>query len=349
MCASLYLHIPFCPSKCGYCAFNSFSGLEYLKNAYVQALIQDIQESLKNAPLLSSIFIGGGTPNTLEVEHYHAIFNAIVTHAHLALDIEITLEANPNLLSLAWCQALKQLGVTRLSLGVQSFFEDKLAFLQREHSHLDIFRALDMGYKSGIENLSIDLIYNTPLDTKKRLEQEVQHACKLPINHLSAYSLTLEDNTKLAQNVQPKDLLQLDTFLKAQLETHGFEQYEVSNYAKTYMCRHNLGYWQGLEYLGCGAGAVGRIKNQRLFKAKDIKAYIANPLYAKAETLSPADLWFESIFLGLRCILGVDTRLLKPTHIKTLLDEQICYSHRQRLVAHDFFLADAIALWIANG
>ncbi|WP_104638240.1 radical SAM family heme chaperone HemW [Helicobacter bizzozeronii] len=344
--SSLYIHIPFCTSKCGYCAFNSFSGLEDLKDAYVCALIQDIQESLKDMPSLKTIFVGGGTPNTLEVKHYEAIFNAIATHAKLAPNIEITLEANPDLLNRAWCAGLKALGATRLSIGVQSFFKDKLEFLQRTHNHQEICQALDTAYKSGFENLSIDLIYNTPLDTKERLMQEIQQASKLPTNHLSAYSLTLEENTKLSKSVCPQDLLQLDSFLKTQLEMHGFRHYEVSNYARNYQCRHNLAYWQGLEYLGCGAGAVGRSHNQRFFKNKDIRTYMAKPSGAKIEVLSPQDLWFERVFLGLRCVVGVDYKILRPAQVQTLLEEQICNLYKGQLTAKDFFLADEIALWL---
>ncbi|WP_120948172.1 radical SAM family heme chaperone HemW [Helicobacter mehlei] len=344
--SSLYIHIPFCTSKCGYCAFNSFSGLEDLKDDYVCALIQDIQESLEGTPTLQTIFVGGGTPNTLEVKHYEVIFKTITTYAHLDPDIEITLEANPDLLDRAWCGGLKELGATRLSIGVQSFFKDKLEFLQRTHNDQEIRQALDTAYKSGFENLSIDLIYNTPLDTKERLMQEIQQASKLPINHLSAYSLTLEENTKLSKSVRSQDLFQFDGFLKTQLETYGFKHYEVSNYTKNYPCRHNLAYWRGLEYLGCGAGSVGRIHNQRFFKSKDIKAYMAKPSGVKIEVLSPQDLWFERVFLGLRCAVGVDCQILKPAQVQTLLEEQICDLHGGQLTAKDFFLADEIALWL---
>ncbi|WP_163565196.1 radical SAM family heme chaperone HemW [Helicobacter suis] len=346
--SSLYLHIPFCQSKCGYCAFNSFVGLDALKEAYTQALICDLKTSLAASPVLSSIFVGGGTPNSLKPKFYEQIFNTISKYAYLKSDIEITLEANPDLINQEWCCGLKQLGATRLSIGVQSFFPDKLHLLQRKHDHSAIFKALDIAYQSGFEHLSIDLIYNTPLDTKERLEEECNQAAKLPIDHLSAYSLTLEDNTRLIKDINPCELLHLDTFLKQCLKDRGFKQYEVSNYARDYQVRHNLGYWEGLEYLGCGAGAVGRIKDQRLYKIKDVATYIDNPFKARIEKLSQKDLWFESLFLGLRCILGAPLEGLDSLKVQTLLKEKICTIENKRLLARDFSLADEIALWLLD-
>ncbi|WP_104753164.1 radical SAM family heme chaperone HemW [Helicobacter salomonis] len=343
---SLYIHIPFCQSKCGYCAFNSFSGLETLRESYVEALCQDLRASLKG-DCLQSIFIGGGTPNMLDARCYEKIFNTIVDCAHLSPHIEITLEANPDLVSLEWCAALKGLGMNRLSVGVQSFFESKLHFLQRDHTPKNVYTALEYAQKSAIEHLSIDLIYNTPLDTPQSLEKEVALASTLPIDHLSAYSLTLEDSTRLAKT-SPKVLPELDISMRAMLHAQGFEQYEVSNYARNYKVKHNLHYWSGLEYIGCGAGAVGRVGKARLYKLKDVKAYIANPLHARTEQLSNKDLDFEAVFLGLRCILGVSTSILKAEKMETMLNESICYQRGDRLVAKDFFLADEIALWLSH-
>ncbi|MFC3847962.1 radical SAM family heme chaperone HemW [Helicobacter baculiformis] len=345
-CRSLYVHIPFCQSKCGYCAFNSFSGLESLREAYVDALCLDLKASLREVRL-RSIFIGGGTPNMLDSKHYEKIFNSIASHARLSPKIEITLEANPDLVSLEWCRALKELGMTRLSLGVQSFFKPKLRFLQRDHTPKNVYKALKYASQSAIAHLSIDLIYNTPLDTPQSLEQEVTRASALPIDHLSAYSLTLEDNTRLAAT-PVHTLPNLDTHMRAHLCARGFIPYEVSNYARNYQSVHNLSYWESLEYLGCGAGAVGRVGRTRLYKLKDVKSYIANPTHARVERLSMKDLDFEAVFLGLRCALGVSTTLLVPEKVKILLEEGICYLRGDRLVARDFLLADEIALWLSH-
>ncbi|WP_104708654.1 radical SAM family heme chaperone HemW [Helicobacter felis] len=341
---SLYIHIPFCKSKCGYCAFNSFSSLEDLQNVYVNALCKDIKTSLQGERIVS-IFIGGGTPNILKIKHYDQIFNVIARHASVPSNTEITLEANPDLVSLEWCLALKNLGMTRLSIGVQSFFESKLCFLQRDHMPKNVYKALEYAQRSAIEHISIDLIYNTPLDTAQSLEKEVALASGLPIDHLSAYSLTLEDNTRLAK-IAPKNLPELDMVMRASLEAQGFKHYEVSNYARNYRVKHNLHYWNSLEYIGCGAGAVGRVGQTRYHKLKDVQSYIADPLHRRTENLTDQDLYFEAIFLGLRCDLGVPIHLLKPKKVKTLLDERICEQKGDRLIARDFFLADEIALWL---
>ncbi|CRF41378.1 radical SAM family heme chaperone HemW [Helicobacter ailurogastricus] len=342
----LYIHIPFCTSKCGYCAFNSFSGLDSLKDAYVQALILDLKESLRDTPVLSSIFVGGGTPNTLESKHYGQIFSTIYANTICAPNTEITLEGNPDIITKEWCQTLKALGANRLSLGVQSFFADKLKFLQREHGQQDIFKALESAHNSGFEHLSIDLIYNTPLDTPTRLKAECLLANTLPIDHLSAYSLTLEDNTRLTRSTAPSALLNADAMLQNLLKDLGFVPYEVSNYARPYQVQHNLGYWAGCEYLGCGAGAVGRVGQERFYKQKDVLSYINDPLKQRVEHLSDQDLELERLFLGLRCVLGVELKGLEPKKVQTLVEEKKCEVRNQRLVARDFFLADEIALWL---
>ncbi len=188
----LYIHIPFCESKCGYCAFNSYENKSELKEAYIQALCLDLKHALKQThEKMESIFIGGGTPNTLSVKSFEKIFESIHQNARLSVDCEITTEANPELISKAWCQGLKDLGINRLSLGVQSFREDKLLFLERQHSK-NIAPVVEVVLKSGIENISIDLIYNTPLDSEKSLKEELKLAKELPINHLSAYALSIE-------------------------------------------------------------------------------------------------------------------------------------------------------------
>ncbi|WP_198937093.1 radical SAM family heme chaperone HemW, partial [Helicobacter pylori] len=188
----LYIHIPFCENKCGYCAFNSYENKHGLKEEYTQALCLDLKHALSQTDEpIESIFIGGGTPNTLSVESFERIFESIYRNARLSLDCEITTEANPELISKAWCQGLKDLGINRLSLGVQSFREDKLLFLERQHSK-NIAPVIETILKSGIENVSIDLIYNTPLDNENSLKEELKLAKELPINHLSAYALSIE-------------------------------------------------------------------------------------------------------------------------------------------------------------
>ncbi|PAF53350.1 coproporphyrinogen III oxidase [Helicobacter sp. 13S00482-2] len=354
----LYIHIPFCSSKCGYCTFNSYDKEDHHKIEYMKALKRDIIDSLKqNTKTIDSIFFGGGTPNSIDSKLYGEIFESIHKYSKLSENCEITTEANPDLITKKWCEDMKSFGVNRMSVGVQSFFEDKLLFLQREHKYADIHKCMEVIYQSGIENISIDLIYDTPQDTKDRIFKEIQMSSKLPINHLSAYSLSIEKDSKLAQiydkNPQKKSFFQE---IKEALVDYGFSIYEVSNYSKGYKVKHNLAYWRGEEYIGCGAGAVGRKGFRRYYPQRNIQKYINNTLKKDIEYLSEEDLKTEAIFLGLRSEIGVDIEMLKnkKEKIKILLEENKCYLNEefynqkkiQRLVAKDFFIADEIALWL---
>ncbi len=342
----LYIHIPFCESKCGYCAFNSYENKSELKEAYIQALCLDLKHALKQThEKMESIFIGGGTPNTLSVKSFEKIFESIHQNARLSVDCEITTEANPELISKAWCQGLKDLGINRLSLGVQSFREDKLLFLERQHSK-NIAPVVEVVLKSGIENISIDLIYNTPLDSEKSLKEELKLAKELPINHLSAYALSIEKNTNLEKNAKKPSSVDFDNVVKETLEGFSFKQYEVSNYARNYQVKHNLAYWEAKDYLGCGAGAVGCVESERFYAKKLIESYIKDPLQRQVEPLSEKDKRLEKLFLGLRCILGVELSLLDANKVELLIKENKAFIKNNRLVASDFFMADEMALWL---
>lgn len=345
----LYIHIPFCTSKCGYCTFNSYEDQESLIPAYVQALKVDITHTLnQNFESIQSIFFGGGTPNTINSRLYEEIFESIIKNSSLEKDCEITTEANLELINKHWCKDLKSLGINRISLGVQSFFEDKLAFLQRQHNGRDISQAIHQIYESGIENISIDLIYDTPQDNKKRIFQEIKRAAQLPINHLSAYSLSIENGSKLAQTIDKENYPDYSFFeeVREVAKFYNFLPYEVSSYARNYRVKHNLSYWNGNEYIGCGAGSVGRIGKKRLYTHSNLTHYIKNPLYRRVEMLNEKDIRLENIFLGLRCELGADIKLFNPKKLQILIEENKCYIKNNRVLAKDFFLADEIALWV---
>ncbi|MCE3038755.1 radical SAM family heme chaperone HemW [Helicobacter anatolicus] len=341
----LYIHIPFCTSRCGYCTFNSFENKDYLQDAYVSALLADLKTQ-DNHSLISSIYFGGGTPNTLQELHYEKIFTCIFEHFSIHKDCEITLESNPNLITSSWCNTLKNLGATRLSFGVQSFFEDKLNFLQREHSKKDIYYALEVACNAGFENLSIDLIYDTLLDSKKRLIEEITLAAKLPINHLSAYSLTIEKESKLQKQGIKEISQSFSEFLREKLSLYNFLQYEVSNYSRGYEVKHNLAYWDYQDYIGCGCGGVGKKNYQRFYTHNHLESYIKNPTFRKIENLEKKDILLEKIFLGLRSKIGVDIKLLNPKKLAILTQNHKGYIRNDRFFALDYFLADEIALWL---
>lgn len=347
-----YLHIPFCDSKCHYCAFNSYTSMHSLKKEYMQAVVLHLREDLElfavKKDSISSLFIGGGTPSTISSELYEDFFQ--ILHPYLQQNAEITSEANPNSASRSWLKGMKKLGVNRVSFGAQSFYDDKLKFLGRAHNKNEAIKAVKNAHSIGFENISLDLMYGTMLDTEERIKKECQMALSLPINHISSYSLTLEENTPFEKclHVSKDDEKLANLFVKT-LKNANFPQYEVSNFGK-YHCKHNLGYWQHKPYLGIGAGAVGFDGEARYYPHKDIKQYINLPLIKNKEHLSQEDLLLEKIFLGLRSVVGVKKTLLSKNQLKkadTLLKEKKLTCKDETFFVKDFFIADEIALYIA--
>lgn len=344
----LYIHIPFCDSKCGYCAFFSQVNKEDMITPYFQALLKDIKYTLQhfNVKQITSIFVGGGTPNFVDSKHYIEIFRHLLPLC--TSDCEITFEMNPNLLSHTWLEEIKNLGANRLSIGVQSFHNDKLQMLERVHTYDDIARAFDIAY-NHINNISLDLIYDCKLDTQERMQYELESALKLPINHLSAYSLSIDSHSRFGDRqdhtLQSKESFGI--FVRDFLQNNNFKQYEVSNFARVNKCKHNLGYWRGDIYLGVGASSVGRVDLIRYFAPANLEQYIANPTQRKKEYLSLNDLHFESIFMGFRSEIGVEKKLLNQTKLQYVIDDNLCYEYNDRVYANDFFLVDSIALYLA--
>ena len=343
----LYIHIPFCDSKCHYCSFNSFTKNHHLKKDYIKALLKQLNfefERFKVNKNIESVFIGGGTPSVLDVKYYEEIFK--IVSPHFKDNIEITIEANPNSATYEWLKNIKEFGINRVSFGVQSFNDKKLKFLGRSHNSKDALKAINNAQKSGFENISIDIIYDTALDNKELLKKDIDLALSLPINHISAYSLTIEENT-LFEN--KKDVKKSDEnigyFLKKIIP---FEQYEVSNFGK-YKCFHNIGYWKLKDYIGVGAGAVGFLKNKRFYPKNDLFEYIKDPLDIKVENLTQKEITVEKIFLGFRSFIGVDKKILNKDmekRAKILIKENKLYEKNGKIYNKNFFLADEISLFI---
>ena len=344
----LYIHIPFCDSKCFYCSFNSYTKKHYLKKEYIKALLKQLDFELKKIKKneIESIFIGGGTPSTLEANYYEEIFKKI--EPYLKKDIEITIEANPNSVKKEWLRDIKSLGLNRVSFGVQSFDEKKLKFLGRAHSSKEAISVVENAFSVGFENISIDLIYETILDTKELLEKDIKIALNLPINHISAYALTLEENTPFFNRKDvKKDDDSLGYFI-AGLITKKFPQYEISNFG-LYKSKHNLGYWMLKDYIGVGAGAVGFYKNQRFYTQNSLEDYIKNPTKKEVENLTNEDLITEKIFLGFRSIVGVKKSILNESMLKRaqiLIKNGKIYEKDKKLYNKNLFLADEISLYI---
>ena len=340
--------MPFCESKCPYCAFGS-SDDEFKKvSAYFKALCLDLNFQLKsqNVKEISTIFFGGGTPSAVNAKLYDEIFSILAPLC--TPETEITFEANPNSANLAWLKHVKNLGANRISFGAQSFFEDKLKFLGRIHSREQIFKAVENAHVAGFKNINLDLIYDTKFDTKKRLLAEVESLKSLAITHLSAYSLTLEENTPFAgKKSYKKDSDTLAKFMIEQIQGAGFKQYEISNFGQ--ICKHNLGYWQGKNYLGVGAFSVGFVNGTRYYAKSSIDAYIAQPTHREREILSQSELAREHIFLGLRSIIGVEAGRLNEAQKKRanlLVENEKLLFKNGKFYNPNFLLSDEIALFI---
>ncbi|MGP1580581.1 MAG: radical SAM family heme chaperone HemW [Wolinella sp.] len=347
----LYIHIPFCSHKCGYCSFASLPASKDLHAPYVRALCAQLEWELERfcarKQKITSVYIGGGTPSLIDSSLFAPLFERF--SPFLDSCAEITIEANPLSVNLAWATNMRALGVNRVSLGVQSFFSDKLLWLERDHEVGAISRAIDSLQEAGIAQLSIDLLYDTPFDTRERLAQEIERACEFPIGHISAYSLTLEEGSRFyARGVKSGESSPKNAqFVREKLAEKGFTQYEVSNYTKDHISRHNLGYWESCEYIGVGAGAIGRIGSVRYAPHRDFKRYIAEPLWRENEYLSEEDLRFERLFLGLRSCVGINKKGLDKAKLTALVNENKVRENGDKIVASDYFLADEIALYLS--
>ena len=263
--AGIYLHIPFCKTRCIYCDFYSTTRSE-LKTRYVQALCRELtmrKEYLKGEDI-ETIYFGGGTPSQLEKEDFEQIFDTIREHYGLNHCQEITLEANPDDLSQEYLEMLSSLPFNRLSMGIQTFDDATLKLLRRRHNARTAIEAIDRCRKAGFQNISIDLIYGLPGETKERWENDLRQAISLNVEHISAYHLIYEEDTPIYNMLKQHQISEVDedssleffTLLIEHLQKAGFEHYEISNFCRPgKYSRHNTSYWKGIAYLGCGPSA----------------------------------------------------------------------------------------------
>jgi oxygen-independent coproporphyrinogen III oxidase len=353
----LYIHIPFCDSKCFYCAFNSYTDRFHLKHEYMNALKIQLRNDIKNYIIkdnkkIETVFIGGGTPSTIKAFEYEEIFEII--KPHLEEFAEITTEANPNSASYEWLEGMNKLGVNRVSFGVQSFDTAKLKFLGRAHSSNSAISAIQNANKIGFKGINCDIIYGVQNDTLESMKKDFDMAFSLPITHLSAYSLTIEEGTKFFDRSSVKiDDEELSYEIFDYINNKGFHQYEISNFAKNKESesKHNYGYWQHKEYLGVGAGAVGYVKNQRYYPSKGLEDYIKNPLINEREDINLDDIKTEKILLGFRSLNGVELSLFDEKEMKKvddLIEHDKLFVENEKVFNKNFLLSDEIALYILD-
>ena len=343
---SLYVHWPFCVSKCPYCDFNSHVRDSIDQVAWRDALLADLAHEAALLPgrRLDSIFFGGGTPSLMDPATVAALIDAAHRHWPTADDIEITLEANPNSAEAARFADLASAGVNRISLGLQSFDDESLAFLGRAHSASEGLRALEAA-QSAVDRVSFDLIYALPGDTEEGWTATLDRALTLGTEHLSLYELTIEPGTRFASMVARREFEPLDAEMAARLFEHtqartaaaGLPAYEISNHARPGAeSRHNLTYWRYGDYAGVGPGAHGRRTGMRTVRHRKPENFLSAMArnghgLAEEEALLPDEAAKEALVMGLRLAEGIDpARLARRTGVERLVNETAV----DRLVAH---------------
>ena len=326
--SSLYLHIPFCLSKCPYCSFSSFQGQEELYERYCDALIADITRgySYSDTIGLETLYIGGGTPTVLSGEQIGKIITSCRDTYGLAASAEVSIEANPGTIDLQALEDLRSKGVNRLSLGVQSFDDDELQFLGRIYRCEEIYQVVEYARKAGFENISLDLMYGLPGQSLDGWKSNLEQGLNLLPTHLSLYQLTIEEGTPFFERVKYKKMilpdedlvLQVDEITEQCCREAGFLQYEISNFCRPgYQCRHNLVYWRNEQYLAAGAGAVGYYEGIRSRNIADPIDYCLaveekRSFVEESEKLDREASFRESVVMGLRLTWGVEQgRLLE--------------------------------------
>lgn len=330
---SLYIHIPFCVRKCGYCDFLSAPADEKARDRYVQALLMEIERYRGTETAdrkIKTLYIGGGTPSILSVDQLDCIMQKIKCTFNFCDDIEASMEMNPGTASKEKCRALYQMGINRLSIGLQSTNDMELKTLGRIHSYEDFLNTYTWCREAGFQNINVDLMAALPYQIVESYTTGLRKIIRLAPEHISAYSLILEEGTPFYQKYnsgcyplpdeEQERLMYRET--EQILAQAGYERYEISNYAKKgYACRHNLVYWQGGDYLGLGLGSSSYMDGVRFHNTTDLDTYVNQGAYVEdREELSVQAKMEEFMFLGLRVMAGVSGTEFEKRFGKTMED-----------------------------
>ena len=358
--AGIYIHIPFCKTRCKYCDFFSTTHLEK-RSQYVEALLEEMKDRVaiahseaSNSPQgvqypISTIYIGGGTPSTLEVEQLRRLGEEVI---RLAGDEakgerrEITLEANPGDITLEKATAWRAIGINRLSMGIQSFDDDLLRLIGRRHTAEQARKAVAIAQAAGFDNISIDLMYALPSQTMEQWQRDVAEALQLGVQHISTYGLIYEEGTVLTAllergHITPVDEdteIQMYDYLVEQLTANGFEHYEVSNFAlPNRRSKHNSNYWNDTPYIGLGAGAHSYDGTVRSWNISDVDAYIeqamAHHLQPEQEILTEEQRHTERVMLGLRTNQGISSCEIDLSKAMPYLEQGLLTQKGERIMA----------------
>ncbi|HEY4109900.1 radical SAM family heme chaperone HemW [Puia sp.] len=365
--AGIYLHIPFCRQACHYCNFHFSTSLNR-KNDFISALLKEIaaRKDYLEAEPIETVYFGGGTPSLLATEEIATILQQLRALYPLVSGAEVTLEANPDDITTARLRSWRETGINRLSIGVQSFFEEDLRWMNRAHDARQALDCIGLAQEEGLDNISIDLIYGGPTLPDSHWQQNVERAIGLGIPHLSCYALTVEPRTALdtlirrhqVAEVSPDDQARQFLLLMDWMAAAGYEHYEISNFAQPgHRSRHNSAYWQGKKYLGLGPSAHSYNGVSREWNVANNAQYIAAPgLVTEKEILTPDQQVNEYIMISLRTLEGIDLQTLahrfgpqRAAQLRQRAEKHIIGSHlrlaeeRLQLTMEGKLLADGIA------
>ena len=340
---AFYIHIPYCIKRCGYCDFNTYTpselqittGLKNITNSYTTLLITEIKSARKQVgerAVVPSIFFGGGTPSLMEAEDIKSIISTIGSEFDLAGDIEITLESNPDTVDKDKLEKFYRAGINRISFGMQSAVPHVLATLDRTHNPDNLYQVTKWASEVGFKEISVDLIYGTPGESKSDWQKSIDTALSLPITHISAYALIIEEGTKLAAQIKRGEVDQVDDDLTAEkylmadnaFTKFGFNWYELSNWSKVNSeSKHNLAYWLGKNWWGAGPGAHSHLNGKRFWNVKHPNLYKQkidaneSPV-ADSEDLKELQIESERLMLSIRLPSGVKKNTLNEQQILDL-------------------------------
>lgn len=343
----IYIHIPFCNSKCAYCGFYSIASQKQ-KTAFLEALHTEIKlrTDYQKGEEIGTVYFGGGTPSILSVEEIKGILECVFRHYKVNPDAEITLEANPDTLSLEYLQGLRKLGINRLSIGIQSFFDDDLKYLSRRHDATHAKQCIGWAKQAGFENLTLDLIYGLPTATAEKWNQNLDLFFETQAQHFSAYALTVEPNTILAkqiatgklQPVNEDDAVRDYEILCQRAKENGFLHYEISNFAKPgFRSKHNCSYWNRTPYAGFGPSAHSFDGVSRQWNVGSLSQYIVemrfvashdSPNLFEKEILTPEERYDEYVMTSLRTMWGCDLKYMEREMGKRFSD--FCLKQAQK-------------------
>ncbi len=325
----IYIHIPFCVRKCGYCDFLSGPTDEGTKKEYVEKLLEEIEQyaDLLGQRRTETIFFGGGTPSILDAKYIVQIMESLKKYGNISGDAEISLEANPGTVTKEKILLWKKAGINRLSFGLQSADDEELKKLGRIHTWEEFTDNFYLARSCGFSNINVDLMSALPGQTVDSWKRTMEKVTALNPEHISAYSLIIEEGTlfydayadhpELLPSEEEERTMYYET--KAYLSSKGYERYEISNYAKPgYECRHNLSYWERTDYLGLGLGAASLLGNVRKSNQSSLEKYLKGNFSGEQEILSDVNAMEEYFFLGLRKMKGVDWTPYRPFYEDTV-------------------------------